>query len=366
MMKKILLSVAIIGAVAAIVVGATTAYFSDTETSTGNTFTAGTIDIAVDDQNPWSQSVPFVLADMKPSQVDYTNFAIKNVGTNPTNVWKKVSGVTVDENGVNEPECVAYGGTWTGGTKQNGILDIDCANYDQAMINNKIDEVITYDLSVIVKDNQNQPIWNQTLYNMNKTIAQIDAMGGNGTFLGMIPSGYSMDVTESYHMASSTENWAQSDKMTFNITVTAEQLTGVAILENKDQVAPWRVLGEDAYTGTLTYGVKDSKFNYSFAGVTPLVGTNYSLIVYAEPFSTPAGNGWPRPVIILGNAMSNGAGNVSIPSTSLELNTNLLNAKVWLVKSSDLTGNTMNTWDSSTETNSLFDTGLIDYYDADL
>ena len=45
---KILLSVASIAAAAALVVGATFAFFSDSETSTGNTFTAGTLDLKVD------------------------------------------------------------------------------------------------------------------------------------------------------------------------------------------------------------------------------------------------------------------------------------------------------------------------------
>ena len=47
-MKKILISVSIIAAAAVVVVGGTIAYFSDTETSTGNTFTAGSIDLKVD------------------------------------------------------------------------------------------------------------------------------------------------------------------------------------------------------------------------------------------------------------------------------------------------------------------------------
>lgn len=47
-MKKIVLSVATIAIVAAVAIGATTAYFSDTETSTGNTFTAGSIDLKID------------------------------------------------------------------------------------------------------------------------------------------------------------------------------------------------------------------------------------------------------------------------------------------------------------------------------
>lgn len=45
MNKKILISLSVIGAVAAIAVGGTIAYFSDTETSTGNTFTAGELDL---------------------------------------------------------------------------------------------------------------------------------------------------------------------------------------------------------------------------------------------------------------------------------------------------------------------------------
>ena len=48
MNKKILISLSVIGAVAAIVIGGTVAYFSDVETSTGNTFTAGSIDLKID------------------------------------------------------------------------------------------------------------------------------------------------------------------------------------------------------------------------------------------------------------------------------------------------------------------------------
>ena len=48
MTKKILISLTVIGVVAAIAVGGTIAFFSDTETSTGNTFTAGAIDLKID------------------------------------------------------------------------------------------------------------------------------------------------------------------------------------------------------------------------------------------------------------------------------------------------------------------------------
>lgn len=46
-----------IAAVAAVVVGATTAYFSDTETSTGNTFTAGSLDLKIDSEQHYNGNV---------------------------------------------------------------------------------------------------------------------------------------------------------------------------------------------------------------------------------------------------------------------------------------------------------------------
>ena len=41
----------VVAAVSAVVLGATTAFYSDTETSTGNTFTAGAIDLTVDNES---------------------------------------------------------------------------------------------------------------------------------------------------------------------------------------------------------------------------------------------------------------------------------------------------------------------------
>mgnify|MGYP001578414017 FL=1 len=49
--KRILLSLGMIVFVAAAALGATGAFFSDTETSTGNTFTAGAIDLGIDNES---------------------------------------------------------------------------------------------------------------------------------------------------------------------------------------------------------------------------------------------------------------------------------------------------------------------------
>jgi len=50
-MKKVLISLGVIAFVGAAAVGATGAFFSDTETSTGNTFTAGAIDLKIDNES---------------------------------------------------------------------------------------------------------------------------------------------------------------------------------------------------------------------------------------------------------------------------------------------------------------------------
>ena len=57
MSKKILLSLVVVVAASAVVFGATTAFFSDTETSTGNVFTAGSIDLKVDSEQHYNGNV---------------------------------------------------------------------------------------------------------------------------------------------------------------------------------------------------------------------------------------------------------------------------------------------------------------------
>jgi len=61
-MKRILISLSIIGVVSAFAIGGTIAFFSDTETSTGNTFTAGTLDLGSLGNISWE----FPFLDMKP------------------------------------------------------------------------------------------------------------------------------------------------------------------------------------------------------------------------------------------------------------------------------------------------------------
>src|SRR6056297_578538 len=80
MSKKILLSLAIIGVAAAMVVGATTAYFTSTETSEGNTFSAGTLELSLSGQSAQDFSVNF--SDMAPGEwTGEKKLHLKNTGS---------------------------------------------------------------------------------------------------------------------------------------------------------------------------------------------------------------------------------------------------------------------------------------------
>lgn len=345
-MKKILLSLSTISAVAILAVVGTTAYFSDTETSTGNTFTAGTIDIAVDGQNPWARTAPYEMKDMKPSQTDYIDFTIKNVGTNPANVYKTLEAYALSDGLQSEPECVAEQGSWNG-TACTGQLAKD----------NAIDQWINYDMRVELYDGQNQKIWWETIY-MDKDNVKLDTLEGKKMYLGMIPAGGSMKVMQSYHLVNETGNKYQGDALGFNIKLDAEQLGASALrLENKEEVngdLSHTLLADNKYAD-LTYKVKDREFAYTL-DVNGMNDGAYTLISYKEP--------WPGATsLALANVtVSGGTAHVT---GSINLNQDLINAKVWLVPGTytpgQLTGNLP--WNP---TNTLFETGLMDYYDSDL
>lgn len=113
MNKRILISLSVIAAVAAIAIGGTVAYFSDTETSTGNTFTAGSIDL----DNGLSVKV-FDLFEMKPGDMDQGSYVITATSNNYWACMKSTIDKT-PENGRLEMEKAA--GDTTGGANKGEL-----------------------------------------------------------------------------------------------------------------------------------------------------------------------------------------------------------------------------------------------------
>jgi predicted ribosomally synthesized peptide with SipW-like signal peptide len=105
--KKVLASVFIISMLAFAMGYGTMSYFNDTETSTGNKFTAGTLDLKVDGQdNP--NVVNIILSNMKPGdEYGYYKWVLKNTGTLPGKLSVTFNIISDAENGETEPEAAA-------------------------------------------------------------------------------------------------------------------------------------------------------------------------------------------------------------------------------------------------------------------
>ena len=82
-MKKILISLGIIGIAAVAVVGATGAYFSDVKTSADNTFTAGTLTISIDQT---METINPVISNWAPGDTELVRFNVDNTGSLPVNL----------------------------------------------------------------------------------------------------------------------------------------------------------------------------------------------------------------------------------------------------------------------------------------
>lgn len=100
-MKKILITVMAVALCLGLMGGAF-AYFSDVETSEGNTFTAGTIDLALNDENPVTGPI-FTFSEVKPCE-DLAPITIRltNVGNNEGVLYTCIKYVESDK--YTEPE----------------------------------------------------------------------------------------------------------------------------------------------------------------------------------------------------------------------------------------------------------------------
>lgn len=109
-MKKIIIGLVIIAVVGTIAVGGTIAYFSDTQTSTGNNFTTGTIDLKVGNQDG-PTVVHITRTNLQPNAPWTTQYGgewiIKNAGTIPGTVTVTIKNLKDHENGCLDPEIKA-------------------------------------------------------------------------------------------------------------------------------------------------------------------------------------------------------------------------------------------------------------------
>jgi predicted ribosomally synthesized peptide with SipW-like signal peptide len=260
-MKRILLSLLIIAGIGGAMVAGTRAFFSDTETSPNNTLAAGTIDISVDGQNPWTKTyLTTDLDDLKPGMNKTITFPVKNEGVNDLVLWKRIN-IKVRDEGLNtEPECLAEQGTWSGTNCTGGTRKTD------------VDSRIHYDMTLRL-ENMIPMAWNVMMSDIDQLWIP----------LGKIAPGETVQVTQVYKLDDLTGNEYQGDKLTFDIDLYAEQLKGPGpshttrgvVLDNKslDSEGNYVYPIIDQTLGILTW---DTAGTYSLRAFG-LTGSQYQL-----------------------------------------------------------------------------------------
>lgn len=233
------MSVMAIGATFALLSTGTFTYFSDIETSENNTFTAGTIDIELSQNDnyvriPGDQSP---LPDLKPCQTGYIYITIHNIGTNPVDIWKQIDNIRNGDGVNSEPEDEYY----LNHPGSEGRRISDWIHYDMTV--NGIETIpksegwyLSDDGPYLPPDNSDKGVESWWMY------------------LGVIQQGESMDVQQSYHLDADVDNWGQGDRVFFDMVFFAQQI-GASLPPGelpghgkKNRAVPEIVYVDDKYT----------------------------------------------------------------------------------------------------------------------
>ena len=197
--KTGLLILIALGLVAVFVGPGIMAYFSATQTSTENLFTAGTINLAVDNENPWMDNLNADLSDLKPGMNRVGTVTLTNVGTNPFDVWVRVQNVTTTAGTDTYPESLEPAAT-------------------------NIDSVIQYNVSV--GGTPELPAGFTISDGAHHLAGKTAGVKDKYIYLGNIAAGDPMTVAQSFMMDVGTTNWAQGDTMSFKVQFYALQSEG--------------------------------------------------------------------------------------------------------------------------------------------
>jgi len=196
-----------IGVLVAAVFGASTAFFSDTETSSGNVLQAGGFDLLVNGSNDTAGLVN--LANLEPNSNVTVEKWLK-IETNPGKVWMHIKDVVNEQGQQTDAEV----------DEENGVPKDDLHNY------------LTYGLYF----DESDPI-----IALADGVLLADAVSC-WIPLGVIAGNQNVSMFQSFHFANVT-NWAQGDRLTFT-----EEFWAVQDRNNDEEppdTASGRVWSED-------------------------------------------------------------------------------------------------------------------------
>ncbi len=201
-MKRILISLMTIALVSALIGGGIYAYFSDVETSTGNTFTAGTLDLNLDGGN--TNVVKFTVSNVKPGDSGGGTWTVANVGS--------IAGY-LDLESISVSEAI-------GTTTDPELADEVPPGTDTAQLGN-------YLLVHMFIDTNNNGSWDAGETNIlgtNAAPVAINTIAGSYALdLSLAASGGTNYITLLWSVATSTDNRIQGDSVTLNMTFELQQ-----------------------------------------------------------------------------------------------------------------------------------------------
>lgn len=148
-----------------------------------------------------------VISDLNPGETVYIIIKIPNRYRRAATIWIQLKNVVCSENGVVEPEQEWY--------------DL----YGEKKEKNDIDAAITFGLW-IDRDGDTRSCSARDILVIDEGEGQHVADVKKPIHLGKMPPRSSIVLVSSYHMDEETENWAQSDNMTFDIEITTVRVGG--------------------------------------------------------------------------------------------------------------------------------------------
>ena len=200
-MKRILLSLMTIAMVGALIGGGVFAYFSDTETSTENVFTAGTLDLNLDGGN--TNVVKFTVSNVKPGDSDGGTWTVANVGT--------IAGY-LDLESISVSEAI---GTTT---------DPEEADEPTSADTTQLGNYLMVHLFVDTNNNGSWDVGETDIFGTSAVPAAINTIAGNYELnLSLVATTGTNYITLTWSVATSTDNRIQGDSVTLNITFELKQ-----------------------------------------------------------------------------------------------------------------------------------------------
>jgi len=420
MNKKILISLSIIGAVAAIAIGGTVAYFSDTETSTGNTFTAGSIDLKVDnhcyyngaeckcdntgyctwkngpnadkecfcswEEKDLTEGDLFVnFADLKPGDwgEDTISFHV-----NSNDAWLCADVSIIEDNDVTctEPETESTDPS----CKNNQVGDGELDNYltvfawvDRCTGDSYYpgDNIYTPPCDIPLTGSPVKLTNYEGIFPIADTNFSIVGHGEGNKGLPLVGS-HTYYIGKAWCFGDMTidgtikcdgknvQNDAQTDRLRLDVSFEAVQARNNDnfvcseyyygkewTLELENKDSNWNPITDDGIKGTLTFKSPYDTFDYNLIVQGLQEDTDYSLIYYKDPYP---GVGSIR----IEQFQTDGSGNATV-NGSIDIQTDLHSAKIWVILSDDWdeTSHQMTGW---TPAEYLFEMNLIDYDDTSI